>query len=131
MLSLKLDKWLYSKLSIPGSNGVYNGFGPIDAVYPIVIFNVLSSNPVYEVGTREIMQRFEVSILTVTSGTSFAPLEPIADAIAARIHAAGGSITGITIVASRKGSDIKKINVLDGVSYYSLGNIFTIYAQTG
>src|SRR5215207_915380 len=132
------DQWLYENLladaTLVGLIGsrFYADEAPASAVYPYVMWNLISATDVRGQGTFRIMVNCLYLVKVVGKATSYGALMPASDRIHAAIDAKGGdTIAGDHVFSCVREEPYRLSVSSSGVSYRHLGGIFRIHVQKG
>lgn len=129
------EQWLVGALrddaavtALVGSR-VYSELAPQGAAMPYVIVQNQASVDVLGVGSRRIMSELLFVVQAVGRGASYAVLAPIADAIDAALHLAGGVTAEGRVLGCRREEPFRRPEVTNGVQYRRLGGIYRLWTQ--
>lgn len=133
---IRIDKWLRTLLTgdatLTGlvADRVFSEVAPEGTATPFIVFQAQSDSvDALGVGQARIMSASVYMVKAVTSGSSYAPLIPIADRIDELLHRASGSADGASILASTRERTLRLHEHQDGVEWRTLASSFRIIVQ--
>lgn len=125
------ERWLYetlagdAELTALVSDRIFGYIAPIEAVFPLVVFQVQAGADVRGVGPTRIMSALTMVVRGVDRGQSFVGLEAIAD----RIDALLQGRSGVGVLGCVRLEPLALAEVVDGIQYRHLGGIYQMYVQ--
>lgn len=131
-----IARWLYTKLAADSSltaivgTRIYEQPAPQEAVYPLVVFQLQTTDDVSAVGGIRVMTTAEYLVRVIgQSANVTSSLLTAAERIDAVLHRASGSVTGGAVIGAVRLRPFVLAETDGPVQYRHLGGIYRLWAQ--
>lgn len=110
-----------------GASEVYQDAGPVEAVYPFVTIGFQDGDDLLTLDSTFIMSPLSFVVKVVGQGSSYAPLEALAERIKTLLHKATGSAgNGVVYECVQVAPVAYRENGQDGKQYSHLGGLYEL-----
>jgi hypothetical protein len=135
METTTIERWLYGVLSTDATltglvgSRIYSYVAPVNATYPLIIFQYQTGSDLMGVGPVRIWSDSVYVIKAINRMESYSTLKTIADRVDVLLHAESGSVTDGRVVGCVRERAYSMLELVDTVQVRHLGGIYRIMAQ--